>query len=101
MEILKRIARWVLREERATVEQAFVALQQAFTRQHAAATSYSNELGRIRARVGKATDWANEHRPNSTDLRAVTQFIVEGAEGLHANCRGVHPFDRWGVFPKP
>lgn len=101
MEFVKRIARWVLRDERAGIERAFSALQQAFSRQHAAATSCSNELGRVRNRLTRAIDWANEHRPNSTELRAVTQFVMEGAEGPRANCHGVHPFDRWGVFPKP
>ena len=101
MEILKRIARWLLSDERASAANAFAALQASYYKQCQATTEYSNELGRLRSRVQRVASWAVEHRPNNLDLRAVTQFVAEGPEGPRANCHGVHPFDRWGVFPKP
>lgn len=43
--------------------------------------------------------WQGRHEPRNIPLKASIEWLVQPRDGT--SFRDVHPFDRWGISPKP
>jgi aminoglycoside phosphotransferase (APT) family kinase protein len=112
---IKRSARAVLKDElrvlRAQLralraDNASLAEQRDTLRQDLARASHhrdtlANELGRITDRARRSHAWAKQHAVQNGNRAALclTDWTLNGTGG--AGFGVVHPFDRWGISPKP
>lgn len=105
MDALKKLARWVLREELKRRDRVLKDCQEAFLAacdDRAAARRETRRVWDSRDelldRVSKMREWGAEN--GDTTALAWSDHITQlhsgpGSFGI------VHPFDRWGVSPKP
>ena len=98
MKMLTRAARAILQEEESAKDARIVELERELAQAVAARDRLSTALTGFQLRRDRAESWARKYSAGNNAALALVQFLGHDEQSRVAI---THPFDRWGISPKP
>lgn len=102
----KRIARRILARELQRLHEDVVAAEAGCASAWKAVSRYDSTISKLHSRLSQnamrlraAKRWASNHSPANLEARALLEYLDHDVGGPSYGI--VHPFDRWGISPKP
>jgi hypothetical protein len=102
MSLLNRLARRILRAELDELDSRLESYRRQVLLERAKANAYWSTLDNLQRAVAAMEPWARENAAGDIRLLAWAQLLKytpHNGSWTDTNC--VHPFDRWGINPKP